>query len=82
VCPAIRRPSPIKNLETRVASVDPDVIVIYHGTNDLSGDTRQMAKSLGIWQGRVVNPSRLGDLSTLWFLLEKNWTVMKRQGEA
>ena len=36
----------IKNLESRVASLDPDVIVIYHGTNDLSSDTRQMAESL------------------------------------
>ena len=72
----------IKNLESRIAALDPDIIVIYHGTNDLSADTRQMAESLGIWQGRVENPSRLGELSTLWFLLEKNWTIMKRQREA
>ena len=72
----------IKNLESRVASLDRDVIVIYHATNDLSGDARQMAESLGIWQGRVVNPSRLAELSTPWFRLEKNWTVMKRQREA
>lgn len=71
-----------RNLKSRISSLEPDVIVIYHGTNDLSADTRQLARKQGVWKGPSEATSRLGKLSTLWFLLEKNWTVFQRQREA
>ena len=39
------------NLEQRLLPLQPDIVVIYHATNDLSAETRKLAKKAGI--GRV-----------------------------
>lgn len=72
----------IKNLEFRVAPLEPDVIVIYEATNDLSMDTRRLAQREGLLSENPDRTSALGRWSTLWFLLEKNWKVWRRQGAA
>ena len=72
----------LRNLESRIAPLEPDVIVIYHGTNDLSGDTRRLAAEQGLSNQHPDATSRLGEWSTLWFLLEKNWTIYQRQANA
>ena len=72
----------LRNLEYRIAQLDPDVIVIYHGTNDLSSDTRRLAEEQGLSNQRPDATSTLAEWSTLWFLLEKNWTVYQRQANA
>lgn len=72
--------SSLRNLELRVAPLDPDLIVIYHGTNDLSGELRKLAKELG--SGRDVSPpeaSWLSRLSLLWNLVSKNLRLLIAQ---
>src|SRR5690606_36621055 len=67
--------SSIRNLEHRVARLRPDIIVIYHGTNDLSGELRDLAAATGLIQ-RVSPPesSWLSRYSLLWNLVTKNLT--------
>ncbi|MCL4747070.1 MAG: SGNH/GDSL hydrolase family protein [Burkholderiaceae bacterium] len=65
--------SSLLNLEHRIASLAPDVIVIYHATNDLSGELRELALAAGLISEARVGaqfwPSRY---SLLWDLAEKN----------
>lgn len=72
----------LQRLEHDVAPLHPDIIVIYHATNDLSGDTRGLAKEQGLASSPGEQTSWLGEHSVLWFLLEKNWTVYERQSAA
>jgi lysophospholipase L1-like esterase len=72
----------LKNLESRIAKLDADIVVIYHATNDLSGDTRRLAEASGLSRERPDESSKLAEWSTLWFLIEKNWTVRQRQAVA
>lgn len=75
--------SELKNFELRVRPLRPDVVVIYEATNDLSFDTYQLAKARGLRFSRPgESRSRLSRYSFLWFLVEKNITVMLRQAEA
>ncbi len=69
------------NLERRVAPLKPDVIVIYHATNDLSGELRALAAGHGI---DVAPPeaSWLARRSLLWNLVSKNLTVLVAQWRA
>jgi len=75
--------SSLRNLHERIVPLDPDVIVIYHATNDLSVETRDMATKQGIIrEGEVGKTSWLADYSLLWYLVEKNLRLMKLQSEA
>jgi lysophospholipase L1-like esterase len=75
--------SSLKNLEHRVAPLQPDVIVIYHATNDLSGELRELAAAKGVIRSARVEPqSWLSEYSLLWNLAEKNWRVMRAQRQA
>ena len=77
--------SSLKNLERRVKRLDPDLIVIYHATNDLSVNGYQAALAQG-----VIEESNKGDMSLswpskyslLWYLVEKNLKVMSLQNQA
>ena len=69
-------------LEHRVKPLAPDVIVIYHATNDLSHITRKLAKVQGIYSGKAEDPSWLGKWSLAWFLIEKNLELNERQKKA
>ncbi len=70
----------LKILKHRVRLLFPDIIVIYHATNDLSRNTKKLAISQGlIDRGPVNKSSWLSKHSSLWFLLEKNITIWMRQ---
>jgi len=72
--------SSLKNLEYRITPLQPDIIVIYHATNDMSGELRELAVKQGLlaevgfqefsWPGRY---------SLLWNLVEKNLRIMAAQ---
>ncbi len=60
------------SLEQRIAPLEPDVIVYYEATNDLTVDTRRLAIEAGLYEAGEGEPSRLGEYWLTWFLLEKN----------
>lgn len=60
------------NLTHRVAPTGPDVLVIYHGTNDISQDARAQAKAAGLLTGEDDGPSWLANVSVAWDMVEKN----------
>lgn len=69
--------SSFKNLEYRIAPLRPDVIIIYHATNDMSGELRELALAQGlIAEGGFQEFSWPGRYSVLWNLVEKNLRVM------
>jgi lysophospholipase L1-like esterase len=71
-----------KNWRHRVARLKPDVVVIYHATNDLSKDTRSLAVARGIQSAEREETSWLARHSVLWFLVEKNLAVKSAQQRA
>ena len=60
------------NLRERVATFEPDLVVIYHGINDLSLDSIEAAEARGLFSGRAEEPSWLARHSLAWYLVEKN----------
>ena len=75
--------SSLKNLQLRVAPLRPDIVVIYHATNDLSVELRSIAIAQGI--GRNIAPPDTGWLarhSLLWNLVSKNLRILAAQGDA
>lgn len=76
--------SSLHNLSERVARLQPDVIVIYHATNDLSQETRWLAVKQGIYheEGRSLKKSWLAEYSLLWYLVEKNLDLKAAQRNA
>lgn len=73
--------SSLRNLQYRVKPLQPDIIVIYHGNNDLSLDTRALAIEQDIYQGSDKEQSWLSKHSKLWFLVEKNLKIKQVQKE-
>jgi lysophospholipase L1-like esterase len=68
--------SSLNNLTNRVAPLLPDIIVIYHATNDLSGEMRDVAAAKGVIpHAQFVPPHWLSNHSLLWNLAEKNYRV-------
>jgi len=75
--------SSIANLRHRVAPLQPDVIVIYHATNDLSGELRDLAVAKGVIRdSKVQTPLWPSNYSLLWNLAEKNVRVWLAQKKA
>jgi lysophospholipase L1-like esterase len=75
--------SSLKNLQYRVAPLEPDVIVIYDATNDMSVELRELAAAKGlIRKPQVEPPSWLADHSLLWNLAEKNFRIWVAQHKA
>ncbi len=72
----------LANLRARVAPLQPDVIIIYHATNDLARDTRELARRKGLFAGKAEEPSWLAQHFLLWNLIEKNWQLRTRQQKA
>ncbi len=70
----------LKRFEAEVSALDPDIVVIYHATNDLSGNSRKAAKAQGL-------SSEAGDRTLTWlsnwsmlaYLVEKNLRVLALQ---
>lgn len=68
------------NFRRRVAPLQPDITVIYHATNDLSWETRSLAKEQGIYaEPRKEKKSWLADHSQLWYLAMKNLHIKEAQ---
>lgn len=59
------------NLEQRVAPLEPDVIVYYEATNDLTKDTQRAAVDAGLFEPQKGD-SKLGNVLLLYYLVEKN----------
>ncbi len=67
------------NLDHRVAPLEPDVLVVYHATNDLTRESRLLAVEQGLYE--------IGQDETSWFggwwltacLIEKNLKYMTRR---
>lgn len=75
--------SSTRNLELRVAPLKPDVIVIYHATNDLSGELRDIAaKQSGSTSIAPPESSWLARHSLLWNLVAKNLRLMLARSAA
>ena len=70
----------LKNLQERVAPLEPDIIIIYHAANDLSLNSSKAANRQGLEAERGDRSlSWLAEYSVLWYLVEKNLVVLKRQ---
>ena len=68
------------NLKHKVAALQPDIIVIYHLTNDLSGEVRDLAVAQGLpGAADIGQQSWLENHSLLWELVLKNLRVMQTQ---
>lgn len=68
------------NLEKRVMPLDPDIVVIYHATNDLSQETRHLAEMAGLKKINLEKEaSWLAKYSLLWRLVEKNLDLITLQ---
>ncbi|MGE0769733.1 MAG: GDSL-type esterase/lipase family protein [Hyphomicrobiaceae bacterium] len=75
--------SSIRNLDLRIAPLQPDVIVIYHATNDLAVELGGIAKKQGI--GENIAPpdtSWLSRTSLLWSLVTKNIRILMAEDYA
>jgi lysophospholipase L1-like esterase len=75
--------SSLKNLEHRIAPLQPDIVVIYHATNDMSVELRKLAAAKGVSREATVEPpSWLSNHSLLWNLAEKNFRIWVAQRQA
>jgi lysophospholipase L1-like esterase len=73
----------LRRLEIQLASFHPDIIVIYHATNDLAANSYAMAHMQGVAPGRQEeNIGWFGRHSLLVYLIDKNLEVMRLQHEA
>jgi len=73
----------LKSLRVRVASLQPDVIVIYEGHNDISGIGLELARQQGLaTQPTEKTLSWLSKYSLLWYLVEKNLMILNKQRTA
>jgi hypothetical protein len=60
--------------------LNPDVVVTYHATNDLSAESRKLARQANIERTNLEQEeSWLGRYSLLWHLVEKNLLLMEVQ---
>lgn len=75
--------SSTRNLEERVKSLNPDVIVLYHATNDLASNSHSIAKKEGLLEEvAIYEPFWLSEYSLLSNLVEKNLMILARESEA
>ena len=75
--------SSLKNFQRRVAPLHPDVTIIYHATNDLSWETRNLAVEQGIYNPEEERQSGwLARHSRLMFLVLKNLSIREAQDNA
>ncbi len=71
----------LRNLLFRVNPLQPDIIIIYHATNDLSKDTRELAIKQGIYHHSEGEKDWFTKYSRLLYLLKKNVEIFYRQKE-
>ena len=80
--PAYRLPLSRKNLEVRVAPLQPDLVLYYEAFNDFADDTRKVAVKSGLYRDDFDKPSKLARVSTAWYLVEKNLLIRERSKRA
>ncbi|MBL8703110.1 MAG: SGNH/GDSL hydrolase family protein [Alphaproteobacteria bacterium] len=80
--PGYRVEASLTNLRHRVGVLKPDVIVIYHATNDLSGELRRLAEEAGIFKPSDLMRHGIDEYSLLYELLRKNLRVMAAERQA
>ncbi len=81
--PGYTTQSSLRRLELQVAQFKPDMIVIYHATNDLGADAYRQAQAQGVAPHRQEeNMGWLSRHSLLVYLIGKNLEVMRLQREA
>src|SRR5262249_47991700 len=70
----------LRSLNARVAQFSPDIIVIYEATNDLTLNSRDLAREQGLIRARrEENMGWLGRHSLLAYLIAKNLDVMRQR---
>jgi lysophospholipase L1-like esterase len=69
----------IVNLQHRIDPLGPDVVIIYHATNDLSGEVNQLAADQGLAVADIGPPGFLSRHFLLWELVAKNLRVLSAQ---
>jgi len=62
----------LANLEHRVAAFQPDVILYYEATNDLTADTRSLAVAAGLYRHGEGEHTWIGNWWLTYYLIEKN----------
>ena len=62
----------LANLEHRVAAFEPDVILYYEATNDLTADSRRLAEEAGLYRRGEGEHARIGNWWLTYYLIEKN----------
>ncbi len=73
----------LRRLKLQVAQFKPDLIVIYHATNDLSANSYQLAHEQGVAPRRQeADMGWLSRHSLLVYLIDKNLEVMRLQRQA
>ncbi len=71
----------LTNWRHRVAPTEPDVVVIYHATNDLALGSRELAREAGLVDAQA-DESWLARVSLAWNLIEKNLRARFASGGA
>jgi lysophospholipase L1-like esterase len=71
----------VVNLSKRVAPTAPDAIFYYEATNELSRDTRALAKEAGL-VAQLTEVDWLGEYSVAWYLLKKQLDVRSQLAAA
>ena len=75
--------SSIRNLVRRIRPLAPNVVIIYHASNDLSSNSFQLASAQGIVAERTeAGLSWPSQYSLLWYLVEKNLLILSKQRQA
>ena len=72
----------LRNMEHRVGPLEPDLVVIYHATNDLVIESRRRAIPLGLYR---LDEQRPGWLDRYWlsgYLARKNLRHLLRRDES
>ena len=72
----------LKNLNQNVAPLKPDILFVYHATNDLARITRRLAQEHGIERISLDVPSFPARFSFLWYLVEKNMRLRSFESQA
>ena len=81
--PGYTMSSMLKSMDRRVAALEPDVVIIYEASNNLSGELREVAAKQGVIEAAQWEPfSWPSRYSLLWSLTEKNLRVFSAQRSA
>jgi len=73
--PGYRVETSHKNLNYKIEKLNPDIVVIYHATNDLSHEVGLEAESQGLMPSGDHQPGWFSQHLLLWELAEKNIRV-------